>query len=365
MLVCKLTLAELSARKLHFGQVFGGVVGDLRIVVRRRLGRIAPAWDRLQESAELPTPFLRSFWLDAVADPNSYFLCAFDGENLVGGIPLREEKRFAVPVVRFVGHALSPDHMDLLAARGREQDVCALFREWFSRDGARVFDFDGVTENPMLHSVLPGQVREDYQARSLYLYPPSDIESITKTWSSRRRYEMERSLRRTEETGARYGQFSPYEAEEAVRVLVELHLDQFPHSGLRPNLEAAERAMRAGVTHDEMRVLAIRAADGEPVAATIIFTVNNRVSTYQLGRRVERQWRDLGKALMYYTVRWACESGFEELDLLRGASRVKTLWGEHERPLYRMRAQHGNAARIAEVANRVRARVARKKVKAA
>jgi hypothetical protein len=51
----------------------------LRVVVRTRLSALEPAWDNLVERLPLPSPFLRSWWLEHTAGGAQRFLLVMDG----------------------------------------------------------------------------------------------------------------------------------------------------------------------------------------------------------------------------------------------------------------------------------------------
>src|SRR4051794_36422671 len=96
----------------------------VRVLVQPRLGPWATAWDKLVEQLPVPSPFVRSWWLEATAGPQPRFVLVTDGHALLGGIALQEERWLGMPYLAVMGAGvLCPDHLDLVAAWDREDDV--------------------------------------------------------------------------------------------------------------------------------------------------------------------------------------------------------------------------------------------------
>ncbi|MDB5113971.1 MAG: hypothetical protein JWL78_1041, partial [Chloroflexi bacterium] len=51
----------------------------MQVTVRRSLGGYATAWDALVDRQPLPSPFLRSWWLEAMSAAHPRFLLVLDG----------------------------------------------------------------------------------------------------------------------------------------------------------------------------------------------------------------------------------------------------------------------------------------------
>ena len=83
--------------------------------VRTRLGPLAVRWDELVDRLPLPSPFLRSWWLEHTAGRRPRFVLVMEDGALLG-----------VPRLRVMGAgALCPDHLDAVVLPGREADVLA------------------------------------------------------------------------------------------------------------------------------------------------------------------------------------------------------------------------------------------------
>src|ERR1700722_20035239 len=117
----------------------------------------ASQWDQLVDSSPLPSPFLRSWWLDGTSGSGSHFLLVVDDAQLLGGLAL--EQRHPASRIRVMGDgSLCPDHLDLLAAHGEEATVVSHLGEWLCRPGGRLFDLRGIRADSRLIEALPGRV---------------------------------------------------------------------------------------------------------------------------------------------------------------------------------------------------------------
>ena len=70
------------------------------------LGSWRAAWDALVLTAPLPTPFLRSWWLDAqraVRDGSALFVLVVQGEQLLGGQALQVDRVLGAQRIQALG----------------------------------------------------------------------------------------------------------------------------------------------------------------------------------------------------------------------------------------------------------------------
>src|SRR5262245_13102097 len=127
-----------------------------RLVTQPSLGPWAEQWDRLGETLPLPSPFLRSWWLGATAQGRPGFLLVIEDGRLIGGLAVQHEPRAGLDVIRLMGTGvLCPDHLDRLAAPGREDAVDRALASWWKRPGSRLVDLDGVATGSQLERALP------------------------------------------------------------------------------------------------------------------------------------------------------------------------------------------------------------------
>jgi CelD/BcsL family acetyltransferase involved in cellulose biosynthesis len=332
----------------------------LRVVVQTRLGSLEPAWDALVERLPLPSPFLRSWWLEQTAGGAPRFLLVMDGDVLVGGLALQEERWFGVPRLRVMGAgALCPDHLDAVALPDREQDVLAALAAWLRRPGSRVLDLEGVAGGSRLAAALPGRVRREVVAVAPCAPLPADPDDWLRSRPPNFRATLRKATRRLQEEAVAHQVVRGASVHAALDALRRLHVARW---GERSNFLAAydrfAAASRAGAARGEVAFHQL-VAGGEVVAAVSCFEVAGRLSLYQSGRLSEHRWRNAATVLLVKVVEDACRRALAEVDLLRGDEPYKGNFASATRELLRLRAAHGAAGRLALAALVLRARAGR------
>ena len=313
--------------------------------VRPALGSFGSAWDALVDVAPLPSPFLRSWWLEAVAGPDPRFVIVLDEGDLIGGVALEEDRPLGIARVRPIGVVLGADQLDLVAAPGREGEVQEALRGWLAQDRARVFDLVGCSEQTRLAAVLPQPRVEAVDVAPWTPLPPSFSDFLALRPGDLRS-QIDRPRRRLRREGVSYRVVEPAEVERALTDLRRLHEHVFGASSqFLPVFDRFARAAPAGLARQEL-VLHEFVADGRTVAVNVCFEVAQRVSFYQGGRDTDRRWRGSGTALIAHSVEHGIEAGCRELDLLRGAEGYKRQWATEQREILRLRAGRGTGGRL-------------------
>jgi CelD/BcsL family acetyltransferase involved in cellulose biosynthesis len=325
-----------------------GDQSGLQLLVQPRLGALERAWDALVERLPLPSPFLRSWWLEQTAGGVPRFLLVMDGDELAGGLALQEERWLGVPRLRVMGAgALCPDHLDVVALPGREQDVLAALAAWLRRPGSRVLDLEGVAGGSRLAAALPGRVRREVVAVAPWAPLAADPGDWLRTRPRGFRATLRKATRRLEQEAAEHRVLRDGSVDAALATLRRLHGAQW---GERSNFLAAydqfAAASRAGASRGEV-VLHELAAGEVVVAAVSCFELAGRVSLYQSGRLSAHRWRNAATVLLAKVVEDACRHGLTEVDLLRGDEPYKANFASAAREIVRLQAAHGAAGRLA------------------
>lgn len=320
----------------------------LRVVVRTRLGSLEPAWDALVEHLPLPSPFLRSWWLEQTVGGAPRFLLVMDEDLLVGGLALQEERWLGIPRLRVMGAgALCPDHLDAVALPDREDDVLAGLAAWLRRSGSRVLDLEGVAGGSRLAVALPGRVRREVIAVAPWTPLAADSADWLRTRPRGFRATLRKATRRLEQEAVTHRVLRGASVDTALANLWRLHRTQW---GERSNFLAAydrfAAASRAGAAHGEVAFHELVAGE-EVVAAVSCLEVAGRVSLYQSGRLREHRWRNAATVLLLKVVEDACRRGLAEVDLLRGDEPYKGSFASADRELVRLQAAHGAAGHLA------------------
>lgn len=317
-----------------------------RIMVRRQLGAFAPAWDALVALAPLPSPFLRSWWVEHASRGLPLYLLVVDGHQLLGGLALAEDRVLGVQRLRFLGAGpLCPDHLDLVARADREAEVVAVLGAWLRRPGGRLLDLEGLVHGSRLRSALPRPAREGRPEVAPYTLLPSAADDYLARLPSKARNTLKRTRRRLEAAGARYRVVEPGETDRALRDLRRLHGERWEaRSGFLADFRAFAAAVRCGAERGEAVFHELVAGD-EVIACEVTFEVAGRASFYQGGRSMAGQWRGAGTVLRAAVIARACELGLTEYDLLRGDEPYKRDWADSSRPLLHLRAASGLSGR--------------------
>jgi CelD/BcsL family acetyltransferase involved in cellulose biosynthesis len=320
------------------------VTGGISLLTAGGLGQYAEEWDSLVSRQPLPSPFLRSFWLDRVIDPRSaVVLLALEDGRLLGGVPFVRDRLLGLERYRFAGQGvLCPDHLDLVAAPGREPDVQRLLREWFTGPGQRILDLTGVAERSRIDAALGGAARS--VDRAPYQPLPGPSQDYLATRSSNFRRATRKADRRMTEADYVHRRVAAGDVASTLDQLRRLHERRDGRGPLLQLLPTLTEAFADGVARGEARVDALASPD-EVVAVSLAFTSDGRLSLYQVARSLDREHRSAGTVLLHRVIADAVTAGFHELDLLRGAEDYKSSFADSTRDVLRLRVGHGLAAR--------------------
>ena len=335
--------------------------GDLRIEVRDRLGDRAGDWDRLVAGAELPSPFLRSWWLDHAASGDPTVLCCFDGDALVGGAAFETSSVGAGPLaldlVRSLGQGpLAPDHLDVVSEPGRGAVVTREVLAWLHRPGSRVVDLDGLAADGRLGRALGGDVIETTAAPFAEL--GDDLAAYLAGRPGRVRSTLKRTAKRLEREGVTHRGADPADIDAALERLAALHDGRWAdESDFLTGWGQLARAARAGAQLGDVAVHELVTADGVVIASELDLRVGGRVAFYQAGRLTDHEWRGSGSVLRSKILEQAIAEGATEYDLLRGDEPYKAEWSTGHRELVRCRFAVGLPARALLGAHAGRVRV--------
>lgn len=316
-----------------------------------RLGAHADAWDALVDLLPLPSPFLRSWWLAEVAVGEPRFVLVFDRDALIGGLALQRSVRAGVEVLQFLGTGpLEPDHLDLVAAPERVDDVVSSARAWLA-SGDRVIDLVGARPAAWVLDAVPGWGEVTALEVAPYVTLPTDQAAYLASRHGRMRSTITRTAKRLAKAGVTFGVVAgpgadPAEVERALTALRDLHDGRWgDESGFLASWDAFAAAVRSGVTAGEFRLHELVGPDGAVVAIEADFVVGGRMSFYQAGRLTDHELRGSGSVLRYDVIGSAIADGCTEFDLLRGGEEYKAEWADHRRGLIRIRRGVGPRGR--------------------
>ena len=301
------------------------------------LGAWRDRWDELVLRQPLPSPFQRTWWLEAVA-PDATCLLVHDGDRLLGGLAVAARTRGGVTLLTAPGPAvLCPDHLDLLTEADARDRVATAVGAWFGQPGQRLLDLRGAVASPVLSEAVGGSHREHDAA-------PYDVVEPGADWLATRSSNFRRSVRRSRKRLAALG-FEPRRAEAgrtaaSLEELRRLHESREGRGALMAELPRLTAAVAAGAERGEARVDVLASTD-EVAAVVLSFVVAGRLSLYQVARSTAPDHDGAGTVLLAEVIQDAVGGGCHEVDLLRGAEGYKGSFADRRRPLERVRAAHG------------------------
>ena len=316
----------------------------LRIEAAPMLGRRRAEWDALVEAMPVPTPFLRSWWLDSVNDRHTSFLLVLDTDDvLVGGLPVHVRRALGVSLVSLAGSGpLTPDHLDLVAADGRADEVGASLDQWRVDQGQVLLDLDGLVENSAL-SVRWGP------ASPLDVAPYRTLttrEDYLTGLSKSQRYALRRAENKLFATGVRHRTVDTEEVPAALEAFRALQEARPGREHLVSSLDRLYPRLVAGQALGEVRV-DVLASETRTIAVMIAFVVADRISLYQVARSTEREDDGAGNVLMHAVFQDVSTTDWREIDMLRGAEEYKFKFVDQARQLWRIRRAYGGRAKAA------------------
>lgn len=332
----------------------------LPVRVVSQLGSLAPAWDLLVDEQPLPSPFLKSWWIENVAVGKLEILCFFDGDDLVGGAVFEVDRvgrgRFGVERVRSVGQGvLAPDHLDVIAFPARRPEVVAATLDWLRRPGSRVVDLAGVSAEGSLGKALTTHEIERISA------PFASLPEDPSTYFAGLPGQMRSTIKRGRSRFARQGVTSSRvpaadfgEVERALDSLAELHDGRWlEESSFLEAFGHFRNAALQGSANGEVLIHTLGSYETGVVAIEVDLIAGSRVCFYQAGRRTEREWRGCGTVLRADIIDMIRGDGRTEYDMLRGNESYKADWATDERVLLRCRFGVGPGGKaLATAANR-------------
>jgi CelD/BcsL family acetyltransferase involved in cellulose biosynthesis len=314
-------------------------------VVRTELGDRAAGWDRIVDSMTVPSPFLRSWWLDAVRGDRSAFLLVVADDELMGGLATNVMVRRGITRTELLpSGALWPHGLDVVARPGDEATVVRTVLDHVDRSGRLgvVVDFGGTSPTSALATYAPSRARVELVDEWMTIDRPVSYESYLAARPRHLRQEIRRVERRLTERGVEYRTTRGLEGlEESLAEFERLHRLRWQDggSGFLPALSVFARAARAGAERGEVVVHEL-ACGPRVLASLVTLEVAASCCLYQIGRDPDPEWSGTGMFLRSAVIRRSCELGHTRIDLGTGSPELKVQWIDERRPLARLRWGH-------------------------
>lgn len=306
------------------------------------LGELRASWDDLVDRSPLPSPFLKSWWVDNAAGGDPAILtCYGDDGLLVGGAAFEVDQvtlgPLRVPRVRVLGQGqLAPDHIDVLAGPEHRADVLTAVCRWL-RSGNRIVDLDGLSNNCELPWLLNAPLLNRQDAPYLDLASTDPVAELP----GRLRSTIKRTSKRLARNGFEPRMVPPAETDRALDTLLLLHDHRWQDdSSWNAADSTLRRTLLAGLRCGGAIIHEITDSR-QVIASEIELLAGRRVAFYQAGRLTDQEFRGSGSALKAEVLRWTVREGMTEFDLLRGNDGYKDDWSNARREVRRVRTGYG------------------------
>jgi CelD/BcsL family acetyltransferase involved in cellulose biosynthesis len=323
---------------------------EVHVEIRDTLDQHREVWDHLVDLQPVPSHCLKSWWLEATVEGNPVYVLVFEGNDLLGGVPLERDTWRGLSRFRTMGERLWPCHFDLVADPRRGTAVTTAIAAWIRRQSPALFHLKGLEPGSRLAAAFPSPtiLKEEEPSYSTELRGSLDAYLAEKSGSFRR--DLKRNRKRVSDAG-----YTPLltpleEATEALECLREIHRRQFgSQSALLPVFDAFERAAQAGIERGEVEILQIRDAAGVPRAIEVWTTAGDRVEAFAHGQHPDAV-DGAGNALLAFGIETFSARGKTSLDLGSHHGEWKRRWAPIETRCLTLTSAVGGRARQLHVA---------------
>jgi CelD/BcsL family acetyltransferase involved in cellulose biosynthesis len=311
--------------------------------------QLAPEWRELLASSGLENVFLTFEWMSTWwrhfgRGGKLAVIAIRAGDKLVGIAPFYVKLRFGlVRCLAFLADDhVGSDHLDLLAAPGREDAVVAGVASMLQAR-RRAFDYielaevgkESLAASLCARFVAAGMTCDEASAAICPRTPlPSSFkEYLSRNLSQNVRHNFNRRWKILQEAGnAEFVELAePASVETGFSELLRLHSLRFDERAensafLKPGIPEFNRdAMRALAAQGRVRIYLLK-VNGKSVAARYWFSFGRTMQAYQSG--MDPEWNKYGVGLLTIGlgIRETIASGHTFFDFLRGASDYKLKW---------------------------------------
>ena len=146
----------------------------------------------------------------------------------MGGIALERRRRLGLPFFTMMGAGpLCPDHLDLLADPGHEDDVETSLAAWLRRSRMRALDIEGIDADSLLVRAVPAPVHRELLAVAPWAALPADPDAYLAARSALFRKNLRRASSRLAVEGVSHQVKRGSSAIRSLGTLRQLHAAQW------------------------------------------------------------------------------------------------------------------------------------------
>ncbi len=313
-------------------------------------------WTPLLRNSITDTIFLtwewQSTWWEHLGEGDLYLVAVRDGDQLSGIAPLYlTTSDDGLNELSIVGCRDVSDYLDLIAARGQEEQVYSAVLSWLESDDAPAWDQADLCNIPAAsptHSLLAEMAADRGCLVQTEVEDVCPVIPLPPTWDEyldsldgKQRREIRRKIRKAER-GAQINWYIVDEERDLaaeIDAFIELHeksdveKDEFMDAQMRGFFHAAAQVLRqAGWLQ-----LAFIEVNGEKAATMLNFDYRDAILVYNSGYDpLEFAWLSPGIVLLSYCIQHATELGRAKFDFLRGDEEYKLRLGAQPTEVYRL-----------------------------
>jgi CelD/BcsL family acetyltransferase involved in cellulose biosynthesis len=257
-------------------------------------------------------------------------------------------KSFSTHEVRFLGTGedVSPDYLDLIIMKDREEEAINAFMEYISRkDGWDVLNLTDMLSTSISYALLKkaaadnGFIVESSECATCpYIQIPSSWEDYIEGLSKNMRYNVKRRIHNLEKNfKTRYFMWQDIEGlQNAMERLAFLHHKRWEekssiHSFSSKEYNTFHQAVAKEFVSKGWLQLSCLELNGEIAGILYDYRYKNKIYYYQGGFDPSFYKYSLGLVLRAYVIQKAIEDGIKEIDLLKGGYDHKYKWTESDR----------------------------------
>lgn len=282
-------------------------------------------------------------WWQAFGNGNELYLRSFRRQkDIIGLAPLRIKDGTAY----LVGSADVCDYLDFITVPGQESPFCDALISELEKDGIKRLYLESLRPETTALRHLAGIARErGYRVLSeaenvtLEMALPTTWEEYLAMLSAKQRHEVQRKLRRLEETGK--AAYRCHESRQAVSEAMDTFLKLFSLSREeKASFMTEEKAVFFRQVADEMAKkgllrLGTLEFDGQPAAMIMAFDYDDAIYLYNSGYDPRYDHLSVGILSKLLCIRESIERGKKKWDFLKGKETYKYHLGGREVPVYR------------------------------
>lgn len=283
-------------------------------------------------------------WWELLSEREALRILAVrDGSRLIGIWPLMHEEG----VLALVGGVDVCDYLDIIALRGREEDVLAAGLKHVQGLDVRVVDLRFLHAGSPTIKILPklgtnagwrSELAQDDVCPAVTL--PADWETYLGSLSKKDRHELRRKLRRLGETRDVQWQITTGSdgLDQDVADFLRLHRGSGTEKAafMTDRMSQFFRAIIAHYRPQGLLKIYFLALDGQRVATTLCIDQGDELWVYNSGFDRDYAYYSVGLAIKAFCIQSAIAEGKRRVDFLRGPEPYKYDLGARDEPVWRL-----------------------------